>query len=198
MNKWDERFAVEEYIYGTQANDFLQAQISQLPENGRLLCMGDGEGRNGVYLARQGFKVTSVDASQVGLDKAWALAQKYGVSLDLIHADLRDFDFKTDCWHGVVSIFCHLPQDLRLSLYPKIKQGLKSGGIYLNESYTPAQLRHNTGGPKDLTMLLTQTEVEQALSGFHYHCLQELERRVTEGSYHTGIAAVLQVVAEKP
>lgn len=198
MNEWDKRFAVEAYIYGTQANDFLQAQVNHLPSGGRILCMGDGEGRNGVYLARQGFNVTSVDASQVGLNKAQALAQKHDVSLELIHADLADFDFKTNHWHGIVSIFCHLPQSLRLSLYPKIRQGLKSGGVYLNESYTPAQLCHNTGGPKDLAMLLTQAEVAQALNGFHYHCLQEIERKIREGSYHTGLAAVLQVVAEKP
>ena len=109
---WDERFGSLEYIYGTEPNDFLASVASQIPQ-GKVLCLADGEGRNGTYLASLGYEVFAIDQSIMGLEKAKKLAQEKQVQISTIHADLADFVIEPQAWDGIVSIFCHLPLDLR-------------------------------------------------------------------------------------
>ncbi|MFN5398040.1 MAG: SAM-dependent methyltransferase, partial [Pseudanabaena sp.] len=121
---WDERFSSLEYIYGTEPNDFLVSVASKIPQ-GKVLCLADGEGRNGTYLASLGCKVVAVDGSSVGLAKAQKLAQAKQVEITTIHADLADFVIEPQTWDGIVSIFCHLPSELRAKVYSQVAQGLK-------------------------------------------------------------------------
>jgi len=107
MTLWDQRYATEEYQYGTEANDFLRSVAMQLPI-GKTLCLAEGEGRNAVYLAGLGHAVTAVDASQVGLQKAHQLAQRRKVEIRSCVADLEDFHIAANSWDCVVSIFCHI------------------------------------------------------------------------------------------
>ena len=109
---WDERYNTEEYAYGKAANNFLEENYTAIPK-GNVLSLAEGEGRNAVFLARQGYTVTAVDASQVGLNKAKKLAEEHGVTIELVHADLADFDLGENRWDGIVSIFCPLPSALR-------------------------------------------------------------------------------------
>jgi hypothetical protein len=96
-----------------------------------------------------------------------------------------------------VSIFCHLPSRIRKPLYAAIAQGLPPGGVFVLEAYTPKQLERNTGGPKDPDMLVTLADLREELAGLEFVHARELEREVREGAYHTGIAAVVQVVGLK-
>ncbi|MCB1666013.1 MAG: class I SAM-dependent methyltransferase [Pseudomonadales bacterium] len=194
---WDERYSTEDYAYGTQPNDFLAEQFACIPAGGRVLCLADGEGRNGVFLAQQGYEVTSVDLSRVGLEKAARLAEDRGVSLHTVHADLAEFDPGNAQWDGIVSIFCHLPGPVRQKLYPQIPASLTAGGVFLLEAYTPAQLAHGTGGPKDADMLMTAEKLQAELPALHFSLLREVERNIVEGSYHTGIASVVQAIARR-
>ena len=90
---WDQRYADPDYVYGTEPNDFLKETAeAHLPEGGSVLCLAEGEGRNGVFLAGLGFKVTGVDGSSVGLEKAQRLAKQRGVEIETIVSDLADFD----------------------------------------------------------------------------------------------------------
>jgi SAM-dependent methyltransferase len=193
---WDERYGSGEFFYGTEPNDFLRAEVARLPR-GDVLCIGDGEGRNGVWLAEQGRTVTSVDQSAVGLEKAQALAKQRGVPLTTVSADLATFDLGEQRWHGVVSIFCHLPSALRRDVYSRIVRALRPGGVVMIESYTPAQLGRGTGGPPvadmlvDLATLRTDFATLEVLHGV------ELERDVLEGKGHRGRSAVVQFVARK-
>ena len=118
---WDERYSAAEYAYGTTANDFLAANASCIPK-GNVLSLAEGEGRNAVFLALQGYSVTAVDASLVGLNKARKLAEENGVDIEFIHADLSDYDLGINQWHGIVSIFCPLPSTLRSQLYKKVEK----------------------------------------------------------------------------
>src|SRR5262245_21514589 len=113
---WDERYSSEEYAYGTKPNEFLEANFNRIPK-GNLLSIAEGEGRNAVFLAKQGYTVTAVDASLVGLNKARKLAEEHGVSIELIQADLADYDLGENQWDGIVSIFCPLPSAIRKQLY---------------------------------------------------------------------------------
>ena len=113
---WDQRYSSETYAYGTEPNDFLVSVFDKLPA-GKVLCIGEGEGRNAVWLARHGREVTAMDSSEVGLHKANMLAIKHGVNITTVYADLADFDIGMQCWDAIVSIFCHLPPELRHTVY---------------------------------------------------------------------------------
>ena len=105
-----------------------------------MLCLADGEGRNGVYLAEQGYTVCSVDLSEMGLEKANRLAVQRGASAEAVVADLADYAVGEARWDGIVSIFCHLPSAVRASLHERVVAGLKPGGVFILEAYTPDQL----------------------------------------------------------
>ncbi|MFQ6371679.1 class I SAM-dependent methyltransferase [Shewanella sp. YIC-542] len=194
---WDKLYSAEDYVYGSTPNEFLQAYAPQLPK-GRVLCLGDGEGRNSVYLAQQEYQVTAVDLSSVGIAKAKRLAARHGVMVEYIQADLADFSLGDNRWDAIVSIFCHLPAGLRQQVHQQVCQALTPGGMFLLEGYTPEQLQLATGGPKAIAMLLDKDEVAAELSPLRFLHLKALQRPVIEGIKHTGMGAVLQLLAQKP
>jgi len=193
---WDERYSSEEYAYGTEPNEFLEANFNSIPK-GKVLSLAEGEGRNAVFLAKQGYDVTAVDASVVGLDKARKLAEANGVVVEFIQADLADYDLGENKWDGIVSIFCPLPSALRKQLYRKVEAALKPNGVFLLEAYTPEQLKHGTGGGNSADVMQTRESLRLELPGLKFKHLVELERDVIEGIYHTGIGAVVQAIATK-
>lgn len=193
---WDERYSCDEYVYGTEPNQFLAYNARRLTGK-KILCLAEGEGRNAVWLAAHGFDVSAVDASAVGRDKALKLAAAQGVGIDYEVSDLACFDLGVARWDGIVSIFCHLPPALRQSLHKRIVHALKPGGVLLLEAYTPAQLKLGTGGPKDEAMMMTAPLLEKELRGLHFTHLAELKRSITEGFGHTGTGAVVQAIAVK-
>ena len=154
-NFWDSRFGGPEYVYGTEPNDLLREQASLLPLPGPILSLAEGEGRNAVFLASRGYRVTAMDSSAVGLGKARLLAAARGVEIETVHADLADFDLGIERWGGVVSIWCHLPSVLRADVHARIRRSMKPGGVFLLEHYHPRQIPYNTGGPKDPDLLVT-------------------------------------------
>lgn len=192
---WNERYNTPDYIYGTEPNDFLREHAAAIPAGGSVLCLAEGEGRNAVFLAQQGYVVTAVDSSEVGLAKAAALADARGVKIRCLHADLGDFALGEEAWDGIVSIFCHLPSFVRQPLYAALARSLRPGGVFLLESYTPAQLAFSTGGPKDVDMLVDAATLRRELPGLQFSLLEERQREVVEGTYHTGLAAVVQAIA---
>jgi SAM-dependent methyltransferase len=194
---WDERYSDPDFVYGTAPNAFLEAQAHRLPE-GPVLCLAEGEGRNAVWLAEQGHAVTAVDASPVGLEKAGRLARDRGVSVRWICADLADFAIAPGHWAGIVSIFAHLPPDLRRRVHAGVVTGLRPGGALLLEAYTPMQLAYGSGGPPAAEMMMDLDTIETELAGLRFEIARECEREVLEGKYHTGLGHVAQVVARRP
>ncbi|MCH8956696.1 class I SAM-dependent methyltransferase [candidate division KSB1 bacterium] len=199
---WNEKYSAEHYIFGTKPNDFLAQNFNVFPE-GNILCLAEGEGRNAVFLAKQGYTVTAVDASLAGLDKARKLAAENNVTVEFIHDDMEKYDLGNEKWDGIVSIFFHIPGNIRRELHRKVVVGLKNGGVMLLEAYTPEQQKHGTGGPPtaDSTMaadlMMTAELLTQELKGLQFSHILELEREVVEGTDHSGTAAVVQVIASK-
>ena len=193
---WDQRYSSSEYAYGTAPNDFLAEHVNQLPK-GNVLCLAEGEGRNAVFLAEQGFAVTAVDSSQVGLEKAKALAAERQVSIDTIHTDLAEFEFNKNAWDAIVSIFCHLPSALRVPVHRGCVSSLKPDGVLLLEAYTPAQLKYKTGGPPLEEMMMSAACLREELVGLTFMHLEERVRDIHEGKFHNGAGAVVQVLAKK-
>ncbi|MCA9022671.1 MAG: class I SAM-dependent methyltransferase [Planctomycetaceae bacterium] len=193
---WDEKYRAAHYIYGEEPNTFLQEHVDCLPQ-GRILCLAEGEGRNAVFLARQGYQVTAVDASEVGLQKALRLAEKQQTSIEIVHADLATFEPGENQWDGIVSIFCHVPQEIRKRIHGKIGTALKAGGVFLLEAYTPQQLKYGTGGPPDVESMMSKSLLLEEVPGVVFSHLEELEREIIEGSNHTGVGAVVQAIGRK-
>ena len=194
---WNERYNEPGFAYGTEPNEFLAAMVSRLPSGGRVLCLAAGEGRNAVFLARQGFEVHAVDASEVGVEKTRALAAESGVVVTAQQADLRHFPLGEACWDGIISIFCHLPPDLRRDVHTRAVSALAPGGALLLEAYNRTQLTYGTGGPPVEAMLMTKEGLQDELSGLSLEHLEAVERQVVEGRYHTGLAAVVQVIGRR-
>jgi len=194
---WNTRYSTPDYAYGTEPNDFLAAVATRIPP-GRVLSIADGEGRNGVFLATLGYDVTSVDSSSVGLAKAQRLADSRGVHITTIVADLADYAIAPESWEGIVSIFCHLPPPLRRRVHEQVGRGLTPGGLYVLEGYSVEQLRHGTGGPNSVELLLTLDALRAELAGLDLLHAVEIERDIHEGTLHAGRSAVVQVIARKP
>lgn len=193
---WDERYSTAEYVYGTSPNEYLVSVTGRLPK-GRVLCLAEGEGRNAVYLAGQGFDVLAVDGSKVGLAKADKLAEKSGVTIRTQRANLDTYDLGEERWDAIVAIFCHLPPELRSRVHAGVVKALKPGGVFVLEAYTPKQLDYKTGGPPKVELLISAADLTQELKGLTFEHLEEIERDVQEGRLHTGKAAVVQMLAVK-
>jgi len=194
---WDERYQSEDFVYGTEPNDFLLSQIDNLPP-GRILCLAEGEGRNAVFLAEQGFTVTGVDQSSVGLAKAERLAAQRGVRIEALVADLAGFHIDTESWDCIVSIFAHTPPPVRRHIHREVVRGLKPGGVFVLEAYRPEQLQCKTGGPPVAEMMMDLSGLRAELAGLDFEYAEESVREIREGPLHHGSGAVVQIRARKP
>lgn len=196
-NFWNDRYSENGYAYGKEPNDFLRENISSFSPGAEILCIAEGEGRNAIYLAKQGFQVTSIDQSEVGIIKTIERARSENVNLTAMVANLENFEFGDKKWDGIVSIFGHLPSSLRKIVHNKILNGLKDNGIYLCEAYTQEQLKFGTGGPKDLEMFLSSEIIKSELNSLKILKLEEKNRFISEGKYHNGMSAVVQFIGKK-
>lgn len=194
--RWDRRYAAEAYAFGTEPNDFLVKVESLIPP-GPVLCLAEGEGRNAVWLAGRGHEVTAVDASTVGIAKAGALARARGVKIATVAADLSDYTIEPGSWAGIVAIFAHLPPALRRAVHRAAAAGISSGGVFVLEAFTPAQMAYGTGGPSQPELLYQLADLRDDLADLEIVIGRELEREVLEGVYHTGRSAVVQVLARR-
>ena len=197
QNPWDDRYSASDYFYGKEPNDFLRKQIGRIPSGGKVLCLAEGEGRNAVYLAQEGFQVTAVDGSHVGLQKLEALAKEVGVSVTTICGDLAEFTIEPEAWDAIIAIWCHLPSTLRRKVHAASVQGLRKGGAFLLEAYRPEQLKYGTGGPKDPDFLMNLDLLRPELSGLNFEVASEIDREIHEGKGHQGPSAVVQVLGFK-
>ncbi len=198
---WDDRYASDEYRFGTKPNRFLIECVSRLypgihagSHTGRVLSLGEGEGRNAVYLAGMGFDVTAIDQSVVGLAKAQRLAAQRGVSITTITADLNEYVIQPAAWDLVIDFFCHMPAPERSLMHRRVIEGLKPGGAYILEIFTPAQLDLATGGPKTRDLVMTLEDARRELAGLNLRVARELTRPRDEDDPSTPLLAVLQVL----
>ena len=198
---WNRRYAADGFYYGTAPNDFLREVEPALPRQGHVLCLGEGEGRNAVFLARCGHEVSAMDQSAVGLEKAQRLAGEQGVRIATYVADLENFDLASAApsggWDAIVSIWCHMPAGVRPALHQRVVAALKPGGVFVLEAYRPEQLRYGTGGPPTVDLLPTLAELQHELAALELVIASATEREVREGKGHDGMSAVVQVLGRK-
>lgn len=195
---WDDKYREADHRFGTRPNAFLVEQSYRLPPRAQVLCAGDGEGRNGVWLAGQGHKVVSVDVSPRALQKASRLALDKGVFLSTVCADLADWDWPVAAYDAATAIFLHLPPAARAVVHGGLLRALKPGGLILLEAFSPAQLGRSSGGPRDVALLYDAATLRGDFAGAAVIELAETETVLDEGPHHRGPAAVVRLVARAP
>ena len=197
---WDERYSEDELAYGAEPNDFLREQVAALTK-GDCLCIAEGQGRNAVWLAEQGFTVTAMDQSPVGMERAQTLAAARGVSITTEVGDLATYDLGQGRWDCIVATFVHLPPGLRRDVHRRIVAALKPGGTVLVEAYTPGKYAMpGSGGPPEAQRdrVMTREMLLEDFAGLEPVVALEVEREVNEGKYHSGRSAVVQFLGRKP
>jgi cyclopropane fatty-acyl-phospholipid synthase-like methyltransferase len=195
---WDERYATEDYRFGTEPNAFLVSEARRIPAGARVLAVADGEGRNGVYLAGRGARVHSVDGSAVAVEKARRLATARGVTLELEHADLFHWHWPVGAYDAVVAIFVQfITAEDRPAFFARLKDALKPSGVLLVEGYRIEQLAYGTGGPRDASHLYTEEMLATAFTDMQIESLHAYDAVIEEGTGHSGMSALIDLVAVK-
>ena len=198
MSMWDERYAQDGYLFGTEPNAFLVSQRHLLKPGMSCLAVADGEGRNGVWLAQQGLLVLSVEASPVALEKAKKLASQRGATVEFEQADLAQWQWGENRFDAVAAIFIQFaPPALREQMFAGIKRCLKPGGLLLLQGYTPRQLEYKTGGPPVAENMYTEMLLRNAFGGMEILHLREHDDHIGEGTAHSGMSALIDLVARK-
>ena len=198
LKHWQDRFAGEDYRFGTEPNLFLKSQVHRLRKGQKALSIADGEGRNGVFLAEQGLDVLSLDFSPNGQAKARKLAAARGVSIRTEQADIVAWSYPPDAFDVVVGIFFQFATPAeRAKIFAGVKRTLKSGGLLLLEGYGPKQLDYRTGGPSVLENLYTRALLQQAFGDFSSLDIREYDAEIHEGAGHGGMSALVDLVGVK-
>ncbi len=195
---WDERYRAPGYLFGTAPARFLVDQTDHIEPGARALAVADGEGRNSVYLAELGLKVVAMDGSPVAVAKAKNLAIERGVDVDFQVSDISLWEWAPETYDVVVAIFIQFasPQ-LRSEIFKGMKRTLRPGGTLLLHGYRPEQVNYGTGGPPSAEAMYTEPLLREAFGDMEILRLASYDREVDEGRGHSGMSALIDLVARK-
>lgn len=193
---WNERYATVEYAYGIDPNHFYKEQLAKLP-SGKTLFPAEGEGRNAVYAATQGWQVTAFDPSIEGKRKAELLASENGVSIDYRIDSFEFVDLPLESFDCIVLIFAHMHPLKRKYYHQKLITFLKPGGNLILEGFSKKQISNNSGGPRDVNMLFSKEELQSDFYTFSELIVTETDTVLNEGPFHQGTASVIRVLGVK-
>ena len=196
---WNERFDKEEFIFGKEPNEYLVEQVAQYLKPGNsVLCIADGEGRNGVWLAKQGMQVTAFDVSDIALSKAKQFANANQVNVQYSLCDTDGFDWRANSYDAVIGVFIQFADpEMRARIFQQVHQTLKPGGIFILQGYTPKQLEYKTGGLSLIEHLYTEEMIRNLSKEFEILHLRSYEKELSEGARHSGMSALLGMVSKK-
>lgn len=195
---WNRRFAGAAHLFGTEPNVYLRERAARLAPGARVLCVADGEGRNSVWLARQGMQVDAFDIAAAGVEKARRFAAAAGVSVNYEVADCDTWRWPHGAYDAVVAIFVQFADPaLRERLFARMIDALAPGGLLVLQGYTPRQLEYKTGGPPHLSHLYTAEMLRAAFAPLEIVELVEYEADIAEGSGHAGRSALVGMIARR-
>jgi SAM-dependent methyltransferase len=193
---WDERFSSEEYVYGTDPNAFFKEQLDKL-NPGRLLMLGEGEGRNAVYASKMNWKVDAVDFSDQARLKALKLAENGKVKINYTICNLNDYQPEINHYDAIGIIFVHLDKPEVEKIFASAKEALKKAGVIICEVFSKNQLGKTSGGPKVADLLYSTDEIANMFKGLETISLAESAIILDEGILHQGEASVIRYVGKK-
>ena len=192
---WNDKFSKVDYFYGINPNEFLASNIGLLNNHKKLLCLGEGEGRNAIFFAKNGFEVSAIDASDLGLEKLQNRAVEEKLDIKTVCMDLN-FWKAEEKYDVIMASYLHLLKNEREELFKKIEEALNINGYFIAEFFSTKQLSYNSGGPKDLDLLYS---VENFSNHFNL-CKKNITEEIVvldEGIGHQGEACVIRVVIQK-
>ncbi len=196
---WDARYAGAEYLFGEAPNAFLAREAGRIPPGAEILAVADGEGRNSVFLAGLGHRVTAMDNSPVGLDKARRLAARHGVTVEFVEADIADWPWEPARHDAVAAIFIQFARpSQREEIFAGMARTLRPGGLLLVQGYAPRQVEYGTGGPPARENMYTLELLRDAFAGFDELVAADYDAEIHEGTGHSGRSALIDYVARKP
>ncbi|WP_396189321.1 class I SAM-dependent methyltransferase [Flavobacterium sp.] len=193
---WNERYNEDIFAYGTAPNQFLKDSIHFLPQ-GNILFVAEGEGRNAVFAAKKGLKVSAFDYSESGQQKALSLAQMHNVIIDYLVSDVLALPYEKESFDGLVLIFAHFPAEIRKQAHLKLLELLKPEGKILFEAFGKEQLNYTSGGPKDINMLFSEEEVKNEFPTVSFDSLSTEKIVLDEGLFHQGEGVVVRFIGTK-
>ena len=194
---WNERFASSQPAYGTEPSLYLRANTTLPHLAATALVPGDGGGRNGVWLAEQGFRVLSVDYSKEGLARALDLAASRGVEIETELADLTTWSWPVGQYDLIASIYVHMPSRDRQRIHRSMLGALKPGGKLVLEAFHTDQLNYTSGGPKDQDMLMTE---ERLRDDFRDATIVDFRHEIVdldESDLHRGPASLVRMLVQR-
>lgn len=178
---WDLRYAEHELVWSASPNQFVASELADLSP-GRALDLATGEGRNALWLAERGWRVTAVDFSMTGLDKARTLQTGHDrgrdLHIDWVHADVLEYDGGATPYDLVLLAYLQLPADDRLLAVRRGFHALAPGGTLFVVGHDSTNLVDGTGGPQDPSVLFTAEDVLADLDGEGFEFEVELAQRV--------------------
>ncbi|MDQ0174997.1 class I SAM-dependent methyltransferase [Bacillus chungangensis] len=196
-NNWNKFFNSKEYMYGEEPNVFIQQQAFRLEKCQKVIAFAEGEGRNAVFLAKRGHKITAIDYADSGLQKTKKLAQKYAVDVRTKKVDLLVDSVPSEKYDAAIMVFGHFHRDAQKMIFKKMKNAIKPKGIIMLEVYSKDQLNYGTGGPANLDMLYEPKDILTWCEGHEVIHFFYGEQERVEGKAHTGLAHVIQLVLRK-
>lgn len=194
---WDDSFSGTEFAYGHMENEFINEKSDLISARSKVACFAEGEGRNAVYLAKEGHDVSVYDQSAVGLEKAKKLAEQNNVFVNTFEIDLTKEKIAEEDYDAAIMVYGHVPRKDQLFLLNNIIDSVKEDGIILIEGYSTEQLKYKTGGPGSVDMLYDPNDILNWIKD--YKCLHfyygEAVRH--EGKRHHGLGHIVQIVIQK-
>lgn len=196
---WNERYAGQDYLFGTRPADFVVRHAGLLRPGMSVLSVADGEGRNSVWLAEQGLRVTAMDGAPNAVDKARRLAAERGVQVDFNVADITTWDWEARAYDAVLGVFIQFaPPPLRDAIFAGIRRAVKPGGLVMLHGYAPRQVGYGTGGPACADNMYTDAILRQAFDGFEVLTLTDYDAEISEGTGHSGLSALVDCILRRP
>jgi len=189
------------YVFGVEPNVFFKEQLKLIPP-GKILLAAEGEGRNGVYAALQGWMVSAFDISEEGYSKAMKLAAEKNVVINYQLGDLPSLHFEPESFDALALIYAHFSADVKSYYHQQLIKYLKPGGVVIFEAFSKQHLPYQSrnpqvGGPKDIAMLFSIDELRRDFPDFHISYLAEEVVRLEEGPRHSGEGSVVRFVGKK-
>ena len=196
---WNTLFEGAEYLFGTEPNDYLVEKKEFLKKSRKVLFVADGEGRNSVWCAQQGIEVIDAfDLSDKAIEKARKLAEEKGVSVNYHVSGIDEWDWKNDAYDAVVVIFTQFATpNMRTRLFANCMRTLRQGGVLILQVYRPEQLEYGTGGPSRVEHLYTEELLRDSFREMDILELKSYDAFIREGERHTGMSALIGMVARK-
>ena len=201
VNRWNDRYSTDEFAYGEEPNHYLKEQLEKLA-TGAILFPAEGEGRNAVFAAKSGWKVSAFDISAEGKNKALQLAAANGVTIDYQVGELQDLNYSDAQFDAIALIYAHFPAEIKSAIHQTLDRYLRKGGLIIFEAFSKNHLEYlakneKVGGPKELDMLFSIDEIKSDFANYEIIALEEKEIELNEGLFHNGQGSVIRFVGRK-